>query len=314
VYHSLDMSTNSDGTVVCIGTFDGVHVGHQAILSRVREVAGARGLASIAYAFDAPPRWTQAGEPDRTLLLPRATKRALLQAYVDRVIPVALADVRHIEPAAFAEAILVEQLQARVVVVGEGFRFGRDRGGTVEDLERHGSRLGFETVAVARVEADGALVSSTRIRSLVVDGRVREAAPLLGRPPLLVGIVEAGDRLGRSLGYPTANLEIDPHELLPGAGIYVIHAFCKGSRHEGLLYIGDRPTIGGGSLRCEVHLLTPGPIDLYGVDMEVHLLKRLREDRAFDSLDALRAQIERDIVAAREHLLAYGEQTTRFSG
>jgi len=308
------MRTTDRGSVVCIGTFDGVHIGHQAILRRVRHEAEDRNLVSVAYAFDAPPRWTQAGEPTRTLLLPRPIKRSLLGAYVDRVIPVALADVRHLSPDDFAATVLARQLSARAVVIGGNFRFGRKRGGTIERLGELGTENGFETIPVAPVEYTGEPVSSTRIRQLLTSGDVQQASELLGRPPILLGIVESGDRLGRNLGYPTANLEIDSHELLPGPGIYMIHAFCVGARHEGLLYIGHRPTLGGGALRCEVHLLASQPLDLYGHSMEVHLLERIREDRAFESLDALCAQIERDISAARSGFPRYAAPTAPFSG
>lgn len=306
------MSTTAKGTVVCIGTFDGVHIGHQAILRRVQQEAADRDLESIAYAFDTPPRWTQAGEPTRTLLLPQSIKRRLLERYVDRSIPVALSEVRNLLPNEFGETILAKQLQARIVVVGGGFRFGRERAGNVDILRELGARLGFDTVAVPPIESDGEPVSSTRIRQLLADGSVADAAKLLGRPSILVGVVESGDRLGRNLGYPTANLETDSHELLPSTGIYLIHAFCLGSRHDGLLYIGNRPTIGGGAMRCEAHLLSAGAPDLYGVSMEVHLLERLRGDRTFDSLDDLRAQIERDIAEAGSRLPRHAALTAPF--
>jgi len=308
------MPTIDTGTIVCVGTFDGVHIGHQAILHRVRQEATDRRLESIAYAFDAPPRWTQAGEPTRTLLLPRAVKRALLEHHVDRAIPVALSEVRSLLPNEFAKTILAEQLHARVIVVGGNFRFGRERVGDIETLRGLGTRLGFEAVAVPPVEVSGEPVSSTRIRQLVAGGSIAEAAALLGRPPILAGVVESGDRLGRSLGYPTANLEIDSHELLPGTGIYLIHAFCLGARHDGLLYIGNRPTIGGGAMRCEVHLLGAGAPDLYGASMEVQLLERIRGDQAFDSLEALRSQIERDIVEAKSRFPRHAAPTTSFAG
>jgi len=308
------MPPTDNGTVVCIGTFDGVHIGHQAILRRVRTEATERGLESIAYAFDAPPRWTRAGKPTRTLLLPRSIKRGLLEIHVDRAIPVSLAEVRNLQPEEFAETVLAEQLHAQLVVVGENFRFGRERAGNVETLRDLGTRLGFDSVTIAPVEAAGGPVSSTRIRQLLADGHVAEAAVLLGRPSILVGMVESGDRLGRSFGYPTANLEIDSHELMPSMGIYLIHAFCLGTRYDGLLYIGNRPTVGGSAMRCEVHLVAAGGPDLYGASMEVHLLEFIREDQAFDSPEALRSQIELDIIEARSRFPRYATPTTPFSG
>lgn len=167
-------------------------------------------------------------------------------------------------------------------------------------LRALGLEHGFEVQSAAPAMAGGEPVSSTRIRRLLVEGRIGEASALLGRPPILVGQVTEGEKIGRGLGYPTANLSLGPHILLPADGIYFAHAFVNGGRDHGLLYVGKRPTIEGSDRRCEVHLLTPPDGELYRTRMQVHLLDRLRDDRTFPTLDALRDQIARDIDDARE--------------
>jgi len=289
-------------TSVGIGTFDGVHIGHQAILAEVRGQAALHGLTSAAYAFDSPPRWIRDGQTGRALLLPRHVKAHLLQASVDRVVSVSLRQIRDLSAEAFANDVLVDALHARVVVIGPRFRFGHRRAGGPETLRSIGQRFGFEVIRAAPVEIDGLPVSSTRIRQLLAAGDIPEAHRLLGRPPLLFGDVVSGDRLGRRFGYPTANVAIDEHVLLPPDGIYLAHAFVLGERRDGLLYVGQRPTVGGGELRCEVHLLDPPDRELLGEPIEIHMLERIREDRAFESIDALRHQIGLDVQRAERRL------------
>jgi len=301
-------------TSVGIGTFDGVHIGHQAILAEVRRQADALGLSSAAYAFDSPPRWIRSGKAGRALLLPRHVKAHLLGSLVDRVVTVSLREIRDLSPESFAKDILVDALRARVVIIGPRFRFGHRRAGGPETLRSIGGRLGFSVVEVPAVEVDGHPVSSTRIRQLLAVGDVADAGRLLGRPPLLFGRVVTGDRLGRRLGYPTANVEVDEHVLLPPHGIYLVHAFVREGRSDGLFYVGTRPTVDGHDLRCEVHLLSPPTGDLAGGAIELHLLNRIRDDRAFGSLDELRTQIELDVEAARRLLADHSDVSRPYGG
>jgi len=303
-----------NGTVVSIGTFDGVHKGHQAILTEVGRQAKARQLKSVAYAFEIPPRWTAEREPFRFLLLPRPLKTRFLKEYVDRVLSVSLSQVRDLSPETFANHILGNELNAAVVVVGTGFRFGRHREGDVERLREIGQRLGISVVSVLPIEEEGIPVSSTWIRRALRGGYIDQATRLLGRPPILLGEVSPGDHVGRTLGYPTANLVVEEQILLPAVGIYLTHVFYLGRQSEGLLYVGSRPTLGGGELRCEIHLLTNPDQDLYGELMEIQLLERLREDRTFPSLTGLRRQIERDIAEAKKRLPRYAACARSFSG
>jgi len=293
--------------VVSIGTFDGVHIGHQAILAELRRQATSRQLESIVYTFGLPPKVQTAQLTERFLLLPEEIKVRLLRRYVHRVVQARLEEVRDLPPDRFVAEILDDRLKAAAVVVGPTFRFGRQRAGTPEDLRTLGEHRGVSVIVVPPIVAGVSAVSSTRIRSLLAHGRVTDATALLGRPPILFGHVHPGDRVGHELGYPTANLRVDPPILLPAPGIYAVHAFLSHtaapSAAPGLLYVGRRPTLRAEQvdMRCEVHLLAPPERDLYGQSMEVHLLDWLRGDRAFASMEELRVQIARDVNRAREH-------------
>ena len=175
-------------------------------------------------------------------------------------------------------------------------------------LRSLGAQKGLDVVCVPPVMVGDAASSSTRIREAVSSGDFQTARACLGRSPILTAPVVHGDQLGDKLGYPTANLDVDPHILLPQPGIFLVHAHGARVRASGLLYIGSRPTLGQGGLRCEVHLLDFTPRPLYGEVLEVHLLERLRGDRTFSSLEALQAQIETDVVTAYKRLSDYADR------
>ncbi len=299
--------------VVTIGTFDGVHAGHAAILDEVRRQADRHGIPAIAYAFRHPPRWAQRGHGERYLLLPVSVKMELLQRSVERVVIAPFDEVRGMSPASFVRRTLRERLHARIVVEGESFRFGRDRAGDVETLRSVGRGLDLDVVSVPPVSVEDQPVSSTRIRDALERADLSTARACLGRHPLLVGTVTRGDGVGTSLGFPTANLLLDPHVLLPPDGIYAVHAFGVGFRTGGLLYLGRRPTFDDPSHRCELFLFDVADCDLYGESIEVHLLERIRDDRAFPSLQALRSQIASDVRSARSLLPRHSPMGERFS-
>lgn len=290
--------------VVTIGTFDGVHLGHQKVLAAARAAATAREARCTAYAFDVPPR-AVAEEEEPQLLLPPATKRHLLGHWVDRVIEPAFDDVRDLEAVSFVRDVLARELDAGVVVVGASFRFARHRVGDVSTLVNLAAPLGLAISVVPSFCVGGAPVSSTRIRALLTSGAVEEAASLLGRPPLLRGPVVPGDGIGRTLEFPTANLMLDRRVLLPRHGVYLSRAFVGHAWSFALTYVGLRPTLGESSLRCEVHWLLPPPHRLEGETLEVHLVSLLRPDRAFASLSDLRQQMEVDRAAATRAAAAY---------
>ena len=293
------------GTVVSIGTFDGVHLGHQAILRELRLQAEAHSLPSLVYAFSVPPRWVLRGNEERYLLFPTSLKLDVLAKSADLVHPATFESVRSMEPEDFIETVLIKQLRARVIVEGESFRFGRDRSGDLGTLRTLGAQKGLKVITVPPVMVGDEAASSTRIREAIRSGDFQTARDCLDRPPVLIGPVVHGDQLGGKIGFPTANLAIDSHILLPAPGIFLVHVLGETLRASGLLYIGSRPTLAQSEQRCEVHLLNFANRPLYGEDLEIHLLKRIRDDRAFPSLDALRSQIADDVESARTLLPSY---------
>jgi len=244
-------------SVLTIGTFDGVHRGHQAILSRVKERSEALRLPSAAYVFEIPPRAFLADGDPPLLLLPPSVRYKLIRRYVDRIVPARFSEIRFLSPEEFIADIIVGELNARAIIIGEGFRFGKGRKGDIETLRALAPEYGYAVEAVPPVTIDRRGVSSTLIRGLILNGKIREATRLLGRFPALFGEVVRGDRIGERLGYPTANLRIPEKILLPASGVYLARAFVAGGWTDGLLYIGRRPSVGGDELRCEIHLLSP---------------------------------------------------------
>ena len=302
-----------EGTVVSIGTFDGVHLGHQAIIRELCNQAKAYGLPSLAYAFSVPPRWAMRGNNDRYLLLPTSAKLDLLRKSADFVHPANFESVRSMDPEEFVATVMIKQLNARVIVEGETFRFGRDRSGDLDTLRSLGAQVGLDVISVPSVMVEDQAVSSTRIRESVQAGDFLTAGACLGRSPVLLGPVIRGEQLGRQLGFPTANIDVDAHVLLPHPGIFLVHVYGSGIRSVGLLYVGSRPTLGSESLRCEVHLLDFPDRPLYEEVLEIHLLERIRDDCEFPSLDALRSQIEADTAIARQRLSDYPMSEERIS-
>jgi len=293
----------AEGTACTIGTFDGIHLGHQAILGRLNREALRHRLERVAYAFAFPPRLAMQTPLKAGLLMPEGVKLRFLERFADRVVRGHFARVRETTPEDFVADVLLAELRARVVVVGEGFRFGHDRRGDVATLRSIGAVEGFSVIAVPPVMLEGEPVSSTRIRRLLIAGDVEGSTSLLGRPPFLLGSVVPGDRLGQRLGYPTANLDLERAVLRPKRGLYLAHACWPGNHGAGLLYIGERPTVGGRGERCELHLLVSPAAELYGERMEVQLLERLRDDRAFPSEESLVGQITRDVAEAKRRIL-----------
>jgi len=284
---------------VAIGNFDGVHAGHRAILARVRAHADALGGASMVYTFDPAPTAVVAPSrhqariltlPDRVRLLGDTGVGAVVVEPFTRAYAAHPADW-------FAREVLGRRLGARVVVIGWDFRFGTGREGDADSLRR----AGFEVDTVDAVEMDGGPVSSSRIRKLVAAGDVAAAARLLGRPHVLHGTVVRGDQRGRTLGFPTANLDNEV-ELIPADGVYAVRAGVDGGPSvPGVMNQGNRPTFAGVERRIEVHLFAEVG-DLYGHELRVELIERIRPERRFAGLEELTAQIRADAARAREIL------------
>jgi riboflavin kinase/FMN adenylyltransferase len=294
---------SSPGTAVTIGAYDGVHIGHRAVLAELRRLADARGLETVVVTFDRHPAAVVRPESAPRLLTGLDQKLEALQATgsVDRTVVVPFDKRRsQEEPEDFVREILVDALSARLVVVGEDFHFGRRRRGNVELLRQLGDSLGFEVVGLPLVEVDGA-VSSTAIRRLVAEGDVAAAARLLGRPFEVRGLVTSGSRRGRTLGFPTANVDVAPELLLPAEGIYAgWYARPDRERHAAAVSVGRRPTFNDSVTApvLEAYLLDFDG-DLYGELARVAFVTRLRDEQRFDSADDLVAQMGRDVDEAR---------------
>lgn len=288
-------------TVVTIGNFDGVHLGHRALLDRTRALADQNGAEACAFTFDPAPR--DVLRPDNPILrIQRLQDRIdlLLASGMDHVIvePFSRAYAAH-DASWFASEVLCRRLRATAVVVGWDFRFGRGRGGSAETLREV---LDVPVEQIDALELRGEVVSSSRIRQALTRGEVAYAAALLGRPHRVVGVVTPGDARGRALGFPTANL-LCQTPLLPGDGVYAVTAtLSDGRRLPAVANLGARPTFGEGPATVEVHLLDFHG-DLYGQQLAIDFVRRLRGEQRFSGREALVDQIAKDIAQAR-HTLA----------
>ncbi len=300
-------------SVVTIGTFDGLHLGHRALLQRTQELARRRGLRSLVFTFSRPPQ-SYLGRA-KPLLMPAEKRITLLKQSVDQVIVSEFPEIQPLSPQEFVTQILHERLCARAVVVGSNFCFGRNRAGNVSTLQHLGSELGMDVHVVEPIFVQGEQVSSTAIREALQAGDVERATRFLGNPPQLWGRVIAGEGQGRVLGFPTANLALDPDLLVPREGIYAAQVFYENERRAGALYIGRRPTFDGARISIEVHILEADlkkELGLYGTELAVQLFARLRDDQCFSTLEELRAQIQADVEVTRQFFARWHKKTSRF--
>ncbi len=290
--------------IVALGNFDGLHRGHQRILDRVKRSAAEHGGTSVALTFEPhPPRVLRPDKAPKLLMTLDQKLEAFERAGLHSVAIVRFTpDLARWEPELFVETVLVDWLGVREVWVGANFLFGRDRAGTYTLLKALGEDRGFRADKIDPVFYRDFVVSSTRVRRLVSEGRVDEASALLGRQVFIDGVVVHGDHRGRTLGFPTANLET-ANQLLPAYGVYATIAIIDGVYHPAVTSLGIRPTIGDARLTIETFLLEHSA-DLYGQSMRLCFLARLRDEMKFPSLDDLKAQMAADVAqAARLHRL-----------
>ncbi len=289
--------------VAALGNFDGVHRGHQKILEQVCRQAERCAGTPVVVTFDPhPPRVVRPDKAPPLLMTLDQKIEACGRAGIHGVVVVQFTpEMARWEPETFVDTVLVDWLRVAEVWVGANFLFGRDRMGTFTLLKALGEDRGFRAEKIEPVRFKDFVVSSTRVRHLLAEGRVEEAGDLLGHHYALDGVVVHGDGRGRELGYPTANLETR-NEQLPAYGIYATVAIVDGVVHPAVTSVGIRPTIGDNRVMVETYLLD-GSMDLYGKSMRVAFVRWLREERKYASLDALAAQIGDDCQAAR-HVLA----------
>src|SRR5256714_10059943 len=286
--------------VLALGNFDGVHRGHRKILERVRRVAGERGGTSVVMTFDPhPPRVVRPDKAPPLLMTKEQKLEAIADAGVQGAAIVRFTpELSRLDPETFVRSVLVDWLHVSEVWVGANFLFGHDRSGNFSLLRVLGGRYGFKAEKIDPVRYKDFVVSSTRVRRLVSEGRVDEAGALLGHQYAIDGILMHGDQRGRTLGFPTANLCTE-NELLPPHGVYATTARVGSIVHPSVTNVGTRPTVDqSGRTVVETHIFGLDR-DLYGQTIRIGFVQRLRDERAFESLDALRAQIDGDCRRAR---------------
>lgn len=288
------------GVVVALGNFDGVHLGHQSVVRRAVEEGRERGLCTVAASFDPHPRAILAPGNEPKLLTTLEVRRELLLACgADEVYNIRFDyELSRRSPEEFVRKVLVGTLDTTVVVVGESFRFGYKASGGFGDLRRWMREAGGEAIAVPTY-ALGEAVSSTKIRALLLEGEAREAARLLGRSYFLRGEVVAGDKRGRLLGFPTANVLPDERVLVPGRGVYAGHARVGKDSYGACTNVGVAPTFERQESKIETYLLGFQG-NLYGRVVDVSFVERLRPEKRFFGIDELKTQISLDIARARE--------------
>ena len=287
---------------IALGSFDGVHLGHRRVIEATMAAARDAGVRSSVVTFQPHPMAVLRPEiAPHELSSPARRARLIAQLGPDELVVIPFThEFSLLDHDAFAERVLAERLGAVTVSVGRNFRYGHRAQGTIETLAASGEALGFGVVAAPLLEMDGAPVSSSRIRDLIAAGDVAHAAQLLGRPPLIEGVVVRGDGRGRGLGFPTANLETASRSALPATGIYAGRAHLADGSHAAAVSVGYNPTFSDDRrrVRVEAYLLDFDG-DIYGQRMELELMRRLRGEERFGSVDELVAQMHHDVDGVR---------------
>ena len=291
-------------TAVTFGVFDGIHLGHQAVINTLLQHAAHDNLASVLVGFYPHPLAFLAPERCPSLLTPLPKRVEILQQFgVDEIVMLSFdAQIASMSPEAFVEQVLLEKCRAKHVVVGYACQFGKNRAGNAEHLVELSTGYAFDVSVVPPTEIDGAPVHSTRIREALAQGDLQQSAQLLGRPYSLIGNVVHGDGRGRKIGFPTANIETQ-NQVYPPNGVYAIRAKLEERWLDGVLNIGMRPTFNGTDIQVEGHFFNFDEI-IYGQLVEIFFVKKIRSERKFPNIEFLIQQIQRDIAAATEILAA----------
>lgn len=297
IYHHIDEFKPVNGAVVTIGTFDGVHQGHRKIIAGITELAKATGGESVILTFFPHPRMILHPEDQSLKLITTIAEKAglLEQLGVDHLIITPFSrDFSNQTPEEYIQHVLVEKIGTRKIVIGYDHRFGKDRSGGLEDLQRLAPVYGFDVLEIPEQDINDVAVSSTRIRTALLAGDITTANAFLSYPFFLTGKVIRGDQIGRQIGYPTANIQ--PHEsykLIPGDGIFAVNVGTDNGVYKGMAYIGQRPTINGISRNIEVNIFDFDR-EIYNQHVRMEFLQYIRSDAKFNSLDELKHQLAQD--------------------
>jgi riboflavin kinase/FMN adenylyltransferase len=301
IYYGPEDFTKLDLAVVTSGTFDGVHLGHQKILSRLKEISNKVKGETVVITFWPHPRLVLKPEEKALKLLNTFEEKAelLKEQGVHHLLRIPFTkEFSQISSAEFISRILVNTIGTKKLVIGYDHRFGKNREGSFEELKINGPTYGFEVEEIPRQDVDHVAVSSSTIRKALAEGDVETASHFLGHAYSLSGRVIKGDQLGRKLGFPTANIDIDSHyKLIPAEGIYAVHVDYEGKKYNGMLYIGNRPTLEGSGMSIEVNIFDFDK-NIYGESIKIYLEKFLRKDSKFKDLEMLKVQLHQDKAAA----------------
>ncbi|WP_313112274.1 bifunctional riboflavin kinase/FAD synthetase [Aequorivita sediminis] len=303
-YTSASTFKSDRHSVVTIGTFDGVHIGHSAILKRLVETAKKEDLDSVVLTFFPHPR----------MVLQQHSEISLLNTIDERAQLLEKTGLEHLVIHQFTHAfsrltaleyvrdILVNGLKAKKIIIGYDHRFGRNRTANIENLKEFGLTYGFEVEEISAKELDDVTISSTKIRNALNAGDIETANNYLGYNYMLTGEIEKGKALGRTINYPTANLKLkEKYKLIPKNGVYVVASIIEGKKIYGITSIGTNPTVGGKKRTIETHFLNFNK-DLYGKEITIEFLKHIRDEETFDSMEVLRLEIEKDEKKAIQFL------------
>ena len=307
IYHGIEDFVKLSNAVVTSGTFDGVHLGHSKILSRLREIASKTNGETVVITFWPHPRLVLHPEDTSLKMLNTFEEKAeLLKAQgINHLIRIPFTkEFSQLTSEEFITQILVDTIGTKKLVIGHDHHFGKNREGSFEQLKLNGPKYGFEVEEIPRQDVDHVGVSSTKIRQALECGDIDTATHFLGHTYSISGRVVMGDKLGRLLGYPTANIEIDTsYKLIPADGIYAVTIEYGHHRYQGMLYIGNRPTVNGVKRNIEVNIFDFDR-DIYGDSLTIFFHKFIRGDMKFDDLEQLKTQINSDKSAALQALSA----------
>ena len=283
-------------TAITIGTFDGVHIGHRVILERLMDTAEDHDLRSTVLTFFPHPRMVLQKDTEIKLLNTIEERKRILEGLgLDQlIIHPFTKEFSRLTATDFVRDILVNRLKTKKIIIGYDHRFGRNRNADITDLKAFGSTLNFEVEEIPAQEIEAVSVSSTKIRKALEDGDIATANQYLGYPYMLTGKVVKGQGLGRKIGYPTANIEIpETYKLIPKNGVYVVNSVLGIGRVYGMMNIGENPTVPGKGFSVEVHFFDYDE-DLYGEEVQVDILHRIRDEIKYDTMEALTEQLHRD--------------------
>jgi riboflavin kinase/FMN adenylyltransferase len=295
------------GSIITLGNFDGLHLGHQELIKKIIRRAKETGGLSMVVTFRPHPLKILAPEKCPPLISIYEEKIQLLEKLgIDVLVKIPFTlDFSAMEPRDFVKNILSDLLGVKEIYVGYNYRFGKGRKGNITMLRDLGQEFGFEVREVEQVSLEGEVISSTRIRQLLKKGEVENASRLLGRAYTLCGIVVKGDGRGRGLGFPTANIAAK-HSIIPSNGVYAAKLFVRDSYYDGIVNIGMRPTFDANSLAIEVHIFNFDE-DIYGEEITLYFIHKIREEKKFQNAEALINQIKADIKVAKGMLSEYPE-------